>query len=153
MNTRALEFASDAHKNSKQHVSLKTNHMNNAYNANMIIKSPPPTPPAAPCLDSFKLRSKEDLAKYFLENGNANKNRDSGDGKRIYICFGRAQKSSSEYVRRKWNQFYSELSIDAVWDFEFVDINVRSEGRLLLRATMVALSSRIRSILATRNTD
>ncbi len=132
---------------------------------------------------SFPSQVMEELAKYILENGRGNKNRDLGDdSKRIYIGFGQVQKSSeryyrekiptfnsthlqqlpprlriaiakvlsfsqtklqefssktheendrSIYVKRKWQQFFDADDVNVDWEFEFVDINIRSFGRLV----------------------
>ena len=134
----------------------------------------------------FNEHAQKSLAQYVLANGEADKNRDSGnDEKRLFIGFGRGQKTSKffkgikmptfntkhlgkmpcslqvaissvlsfaqqrlqdylesekentvdeerrNYVRSKWGEFYSKLDVDVNWDFEFVDINMRSEGKLL----------------------
>ena len=40
-------------------------------------------------------------------------------------------KKRSSYVRETWQRFYSAHDVNVDWDFEFVDINMRSEGKLL----------------------
>ena len=36
-----------------------------------------------------------------------------------------------KYVRGKWDEIYREHGVDVDWNFEFIDINVRSDGGLL----------------------
>ena len=37
----------------------------------------------------------------------------------------------SSYVRETWQRFYSAHDVNVDWDFEFVDINMRCDGKLL----------------------